>query len=267
MPDRLAHVAGRAEVHKKSAGSEDRVVGIHDVAALAVQPPASGDELHWPQRSSCGRPVDPAEQALDEIDGCEIARMHARDPLGFVVKGLQRVHGCGIAVWMSEVHVDEVVLVDARERIKRVEGRDGVLEGSRHLGGKERNDRRLHVRVARELVNTKLLLARRVAIRVCGRLDRELPPDPFDQRGRRRLRSKRRQLRRRLRERDLGTHDPRRFVVRARWRLGILSECSARVQREQQRDQGRRGKPAQADPVAVTTDGRDWSGSTGKSSG
>src|SRR5207245_1994062 len=133
VKDRLAHVAGRAVMDEVPGRREDGVVRVHDVAAVAPVRPRSGQELH---RSHCvGRrwSVDAAEVALDEVDGGQVAGVDAVAPLGFVVEGAQRVNRRGVDVGMIEMHVDQVVLVDAGEYVKRVQSRDRVVEGSRQL--------------------------------------------------------------------------------------------------------------------------------------
>src|SRR5258708_25395731 len=80
VKDGLADVAGRAIADEQTGGGKDRVVWVHDVAAVAVLPPGSGEELHRPLRTRGRRPVDPAEQALDVVDRREIAGVHAVQP-------------------------------------------------------------------------------------------------------------------------------------------------------------------------------------------
>src|SRR6266567_5308763 len=46
VQDRVGHVGRRAVVDQQAGGSENRVVRVHDVAALAIFLPGSGDELH-----------------------------------------------------------------------------------------------------------------------------------------------------------------------------------------------------------------------------
>src|SRR5260370_13908197 len=56
LNDRIAHVGRGAVVHEQARGGQDRVVRVIDVAALAILPPGSRDELHRPLRAGCLRP-------------------------------------------------------------------------------------------------------------------------------------------------------------------------------------------------------------------
>src|SRR5260370_42254163 len=75
--DRIAHVGRGAVVEEEACGGQDRVVRVVDVAALAILPPGSRDELHRPLRAGGRRPVDPAEVALDVVDRSQVAPIHA----------------------------------------------------------------------------------------------------------------------------------------------------------------------------------------------
>src|SRR5579864_8407687 len=82
--DRVAHVVRRAVVGQVAGRGEDRVVRVHDVAALAELLPGGGLELHRAQRTRGRRAVDAAEVALDVVDRGQVA---AVDPVG--ARGLE----------------------------------------------------------------------------------------------------------------------------------------------------------------------------------
>src|SRR5207247_10702678 len=129
-PDRGAHVVGRAVVYEIAGRGEDRRVRVHDVAALPVVGPRRGQELHGTHRTRRRWTVDAAEVALDEVDRCEVARVDSVPVLRLEVIGPQRAQRRGGGVRMREVHVDQVVLVDAGEDVQRVQSRDGVAHRS-----------------------------------------------------------------------------------------------------------------------------------------
>jgi hypothetical protein len=82
---------------------------------------------------------------------------------------------------VREVDIDQVVLVDAGQDVQRVQRRDRVADRALHARGQKRQHRRLHARVACELVDAELLLPCGLAEGVRGRRHGKLVSHSVDE--------------------------------------------------------------------------------------
>ena len=85
--DRLLEVAGRAVGEQQAGGGRDGVGGVADVAAVAVDLPGRGQELHRAEGAGAGRPVVGAVAAFDGADAGQHGPRDSVGGAGFLIGG------------------------------------------------------------------------------------------------------------------------------------------------------------------------------------
>src|SRR5438552_10307604 len=137
--ERLLHVVRRARGFEVSRRTEDGVVIVVDVAAVAVLSPRRRDELHGSLSAGTRQPANAAHAALDQMDRREVIPGHGEFGLGFLVVAeelIDRLRLDDLPVWkvlrnravqQAQLFAGLEARVHGGTRLLRERSEDGVL--------------------------------------------------------------------------------------------------------------------------------------------